>query len=440
MMKMAFFLFFMTPLVSNWWLMSMVFMLAVFFLFLYSPFTFTSYKVFFIGIDTLSWGLIVLTCWIVFLMFIASYKFYSLNINSLQLSLLTAVLLLTLVFFFSSTNLMLLYIFFEASLIPTLFLIFGWGNQPERLFAGYYLLFYTLFGSLPFLLMIFYVKGECGSLTYSLISLDCNLYMYMSFVLAFLFKMPLLFFHFWLPKAHVEAPISGSMILAGVLLKLGGYGLFRMFSFMNPASFYHNFIFLSIGVYSCVMVGLICLLQIDMKSMIAYSSISHMGLVISGIMSLNMYGVLGSYLLMIGHGLCSCSLFCLVNMSYERVHSRSLYVNKGLISVMPIFSLFMFLSSINNMSSPPSLNLLGEIFIIIGCMSWSLNTLFFMGVGSFLSCAYSIYLYSIICHGNLCRGVSIFSSLTYREMILLLMHLIPLNFMVLNLNMFIYLY
>nr|UPL65722.1 NADH dehydrogenase subunit 4 [Enoplops sibiricus] len=437
MMKLILFILFLTPLLFNWWLLTSCLMFMSFLMFFYpvsSYFVNISYG---FGMDLLSYCMVFLTIWIIFLMLIASTKIkfnYNYNFEFLFIILF---MLIILIFTFTTMNLFMFYFYFESSMIPTLFLIFGWGYQPERFLAGLYLLFYTLFASFPLLISIFYIYYNCNTLFYFMISVDMNIYLYLSLVLAFLVKMPMVFVHFWLPSAHVEAPVSGSMILAGVLLKLGGYGLYRVLFFMNY--FYYNYLWIVISLFGTFMVGLLCLSQVDIKSMIAYSSVAHMGLVISGIMTCNYYGFLGSLVLMIGHGLCSSGLFALANMMYERSHSRSLLINKGFITFMPTMSMFWFLFSINNMSSPPSLNLFGEILLINSILSWSPLTSIFIAFSSFFSCCYSIYLYSITQHGSLFSGLSAEFSGYLREYYLLFMHWVPLNFLFLKLDIFTFL-
>nr|AML25984.1 NADH dehydrogenase subunit 4 [Staphylinidae sp. BMNH 1274232] len=388
-------------------------------------------------LDLLSYTMILLSFWICSLMLLASGKiFNNKNYESLFMTMIL-LLLLSLIGTFSALNLFIFYLFFEMSLIPTLILIIGWGYQPERIQAGTYLLFYTLFGSFPMMLFMFYYDSINYSLNLFLLTENLTsllMFIFMNFV--FLVKMPMYFLHLWLPKAHVEAPVSGSMILAGVMLKLGGYGMMRLLPIFMLINNSFNYIFISISLVGGVICSLICLRQSDMKSLIAYSSVSHMGMVLAGLLTYSVWGFYGSLSMMVAHGLCSSGLFCLANIVYERIGSRSLYLNKGLINLMPSMSLLWFLLCSSNMAAPPSFNLLGEIMLINSLVSWSFYTMIILLFMLFFSAVYSLFLYAYSQHGMIYSGLYTISGGNIREFLLLILHWLPLNLLILKSEVF----
>nr|WNH42392.1 NADH dehydrogenase subunit 4 [Neoperla arambourgana] len=438
MLKMLVSLVFLTPVCfvsGGWWMVqSLLFMMTFVFMLLNMSSSFFMNLSYFLGCDVLSYGLLLLSFWICVLMVTASESVYRLN-NYAPFFMFLVIGLLGLLFCtFSTTNLFLFYLFFESSLIPTLFLILGWGYQPERLQAGVYLLFYTLLASLPLLVGVFYLDSTQNSLLIPLCvktSLG-HILVYLALILAFLVKMPMFLVHLWLPKAHVEAPVSGSMILAGVLLKLGGYGLLRVFSVLVIPGLAFNFIWVGVSLVGGVIVSLMCLRQTDLKALIAYSSVAHMGIVLGGLMTLSYWGFCGAFTLMVAHGLCSSGLFCLANISYERSGSRSLLINRGLMNFMPSMTLWWFLLSSSNMAAPPSLNLLSEISLLNSIVSWSWVSMVMLGLLSFFSAAYTLYLYSYSQHGKMYSGVFSCSVGYSREYILLFLHWVPLNLLILK--------
>nr|YP_009519878.1 NADH dehydrogenase subunit 4 [Anopheles aconitus]ART64914.1 NADH dehydrogenase subunit 4 [Anopheles aconitus] len=432
------FMFFLSFLKNFYWMVqNLIFLLTFIFMINLSSLNYFNYISYYFGLDMISYGLILLSFWICGLMLMASEKVYLLNNYKSLFLFMILFLLLMLVLTFSSMSMFMFYLFFEASLIPTLFLILGWGYQPERLQAGIYLLFYTLLASLPLLIGIFYILNFMNTLSFILLSnyffMNMNL-LYLSLVFAFLVKMPMFLVHLWLPKAHVEAPVSGSMILAGILLKLGGYGLLRMFSLLQISGMKYNYWWISISLVGGVLISLVCLRQTDLKALIAYSSVAHMGIVLSGLLTMSYWGLTGSYALMIAHGLCSSGLFCLANISYERMGSRSLLINKGLLNFMPSLSLWWFLLCSGNMAAPPTLNLLGEISLLNSIVAWSWVTMIMLSLLSFFSAAYSLYLFAYSQHGKVYSGIYFFSGGSMREFLLLMLHWLPLNLLILKSN------
>nr|YP_009243391.1 NADH dehydrogenase subunit 4 [Pholis fangi]YP_010024579.1 NADH dehydrogenase subunit 4 [Dictyosoma burgeri]AMR55796.1 NADH dehydrogenase subunit 4 [Pholis fangi]QOP64187.1 NADH dehydrogenase subunit 4 [Dictyosoma burgeri] len=392
--------------------------------------------------DPLSTPLLVLTCWLLPLMIMASQNhttFEPLNRQRTYITLLTS-LQIFLIMAFGATEIIMFYVMFEATLIPTLIIITRWGNQTERLNAGIYFLFYTLAGSLPLLVALLLLQNSAGTLSlltlqYSdpvqLTSYGDKLW-WAGCLLAFLVKMPLYGVHLWLPKAHVEAPVAGSMVLAAVLLKLGGYGMIRMVVMLDPLTQELSYPFIVFALWGVIMTGSICLRQTDLKSLIAYSSVSHMGLVVGGILIQTPWGFSGALILMIAHGLASSALFCLANTNYERTHSRTMLLARGLQMVLPLMTTWWFVASLANLALPPLPNLMGEIMIITSMFNWSWWTLVLTGAGTLITASYSLYMFLMTQRGPLPTHIIALDPSHTREHLLMALHLVPLLLLVLK--------
>nr|YP_010329436.1 NADH dehydrogenase subunit 4 [Haemaphysalis kitaokai]UNO53880.1 NADH dehydrogenase subunit 4 [Haemaphysalis kitaokai] len=387
----------------------------------------------FFNMDLMGLMMIFLSIWISFLMLMASTNN---NVNENKNFIFYIMMMLFfLIICFSTSNLLAFYFFFEAVLFPIIMMIFGWGSQPERLQAGFYMLMYTLFGSVPMLTMILIFKKT--SLMYLYMEFQ-NFEMGLLFVfliLGFMVKIPVFFFHLWLPKAHVEAPISGSMILAGVLLKLGIYGIFRFKWFFLKELILMSHFLMVVSIWGSVIISIFCLFQVDIKSLIAYSSVCHMGIVFSGTLNFFFYSSYGSLLLMIGHGLCSSGLFCLANFFYERFFTRSMILLKGMQKIFPSLVLWWFLFSIINMSAPMTMNLFGELFLFLSILKFSMVFIIPSMIIIFMSACYSIYMYSYLNHGE---GWILWSymNISMREYMVMFLHLFPLSLWFMKMDLF----
>nr|YP_003345134.1 NADH dehydrogenase subunit 4 [Derichthys serpentinus]BAI53285.1 NADH dehydrogenase subunit 4 [Derichthys serpentinus] len=392
--------------------------------------------------DPLSTPLLVLSCWLLPLMVMASQNHMALEPLNRQRSFITLLvslqILLTLAF--SATEIIMFYIMFEATLIPTLIIITRWGNQAERLNAGVYFLFYTLAGSLPLLVALLILQKDLGTLSMLTIQYTKpptpsswgDKMWWIGCLMAFLVKMPLYGVHLWLPKAHVEAPVAGSMVLAAVLLKLGGYGMMRMMIMFNPTTKELMYPFIILALWGIIMTGSICLRQTDLKSMIAYSSVSHMGLVAGGILIQTPWGFTGAIILMIAHGLVSSALFCLANTNYERTHNRTLLLARGLQMILPLMAAWWFIMNLANLALPPLPNLMGELMIITSMFNWSYWTIVLTGLGTLITASYSLYMFLMTQQGPTPNHIVGLEPSHTREHLLITMHLIPVLLLVLK--------
>jgi NADH-quinone oxidoreductase subunit M len=405
--------------------------------YLYSTNSFLNFNITF-GLDGFSLIFIILTSFIFILctfILIADEDFT----NTKLLLVITLIILELLLFLiFLVLDLFFFYICFESSLIPMFFIVGYWGSRARRIKASFYLFLYTMSTALLTLLAILYITLQVGSTFYPDLlnynfSQNEQLIIWCLLFFTFATKIPIIPFHIWLPEAHVEAPTIGSVILASILLKLGGYGFYRYLLPLFPyaTTFYLPFVY-TLGICSILYASLTTIRQIDLKRIIAYSSIAHMNMCILGIFSNNWQGIDGATFLMIGHGVISTALFFLVGVIYERYHTRLLRYYGGLITVMPLFGSFFLLFILGNIGFPGTSNFVGEILILIGIFENNPFIAVCTGSGIILSAVYSMWLFNRLFFGtfNFNMG-NIFIDLTRNESLIF----IPLIFLMVFLGL-----
>jgi len=382
-----------------------------------------------LGADGLSMIFLLLTLFIFPILFLSAWT-VALQPKQFWNYLLAMELLLVLTF--STLDILYFFILFESLLIPMFILIGVWGARERKIKAAYYFFLYTLFGSLFMLFGIFYLYFLTGSTNYFVL-LNSNLendqqnVIWLCFFLAFAVKMPLFPLHIWLPEAHVEAPTVGSMLLASLLLKLGGYGFLRFsLTFLSAGSFQYAPLVSTCALLGVIYGSLSTVRQIDLKRIIAYSSVAHMNLVMLGLFSYNQQGLEGAIYLMVGHGVVSAALFFCVGVLYDRHHTRLLRYYGGMVTVMPLFCGMFFAFTLANMSFPGTSNFLGELLVFLGIFAGNSTVLLFSTAGIVLGAVYSTWLYNRVAFGTL-KTVYIpeFTDLTRREFFILLSLLVP---------------
>ncbi len=355
-----------------------------------------------VGIDGISLFMVILSTFLTPLCILASWESIKKRIKEYMLAFLF--LETVMIGMFASVDILLFYIFFEAVLIPMYLIIGIWGGQ-RRIYASFKFFLYTLLGSVLMLIAIVVIYRLTGSMSISdlqgnYFSRNIQNYLWLAFFASFAVKIPMWPFHTWLPDAHVEAPTAGSVILAGVLLKMGGYGFIRFSLGMLPeASEYFSPLIMTLSVIAVVYTSLVALAQTDIKKLIAYSSVAHMGLVTIGIFVVNSQGLEGAMIQMISHGVVSGALFLCVGVIYDRMHTRDINFYGGLVNKMPIYATVFMIFMLGSVGLPGTSGFIGEFLVIVGAFQYSSLVVIGAASGIVLSAVYMLYLYKRIIFG-----------------------------------------
>ena len=299
------------------------------------------------------------------------------------------------------------YVFYEGVLIPMYFLIGIWGAREQKITAAYYFFFYTLLGSVLMLISIMYVYTITGTTDYPTLleyelSPKVQKVIFLGFIASLAVKIPSFPFHIWLPLAHVEAPVAGSVLLAGVLIKLGSYGIIRYLLGITPiACEYFAPLIYTLSILGIIYASLTTIRQTDLKRIIAYSSVGHMGIVTIGIFTMTLEGIEGSIYLQLAHGIVSSALFIVVTLIYERYHTRIVKYYRGITTTMPIYSTIFLIFTMSNIGVPGTSNFIGEILALTGAMEDNWVVAVLASLGMVLSASYGLYLYNRVSFGGL---------------------------------------
>ena len=360
---------------------------------------------FYIGVDGISLFFIILTTFLVPFCLLIGWDSVKRDIKEYFIAFLVLESFILAVF--CMLDLLLFYIFFESVLLPIFLIIGVWGSRERKIRAAYQFFLYTLIGSLFILLAILLIYFQSGTtdlqvLMVSEFSPQRQLLLWLAFFASFAVKVPMVPAHIWLPEAHVEAPTAGSVILAGVLLKLGTYGFLRYSIPLFPeASLYFTPLVYTMSLVSIMYASLTTLRQIDLKKIIAYSSVAHMGFVTLGLFSLNVQGIEGAILLILSHGFVASALFICIGVLYDRTHTRLIKYYGGLVHVMPIFSTVFLIFTLGNLSLPGTSSFIGEFLILTGVFQTNPFAATCAATGIVLGGAYSLWLYNRVVFGNL---------------------------------------